>query len=95
VLLSAVGIVALTGVLMVFALRAVGWARLVPDLLKDVPASEPNPWEAVRRKVIDRSGWYRSFPSTTEMQPVQGEAPPHPVAGDQDPWEEPSEPPVR
>jgi cation-transporting ATPase E len=94
VLLSAVGIVALTGVLMVFALRAVGWARLVPDLLKDVPASEPNPWEAVRRKVIDRSGWYRSFPSTTEMQPVLGEAPPLPVAGEQDPWEEPGEPPV-
>jgi len=70
VLLSAVGIVALTGLVMVFALRAVGWARLVPELLRDVPASEPNPWEVVKQRVVDRSGWYLSFPSTTEMQPV-------------------------
>ncbi|NIT77600.1 MAG: hypothetical protein GWO44_12110 [Thermoplasmata archaeon] len=75
VLLSAVGIVAITGLVMVFALRAVGWARLVPELLRDVPTDEPNPWEAVKRRVVDRSGWYRSFPSTTEMQPVTGEPP--------------------
>jgi len=76
VLLSAVGIVALTGLVMVFALRAVGWARLVPELLRDVPASEPNPWEVVKQRVVDRSGWYRSFPSTTEMQPVTPRPPP-------------------
>jgi cation-transporting ATPase E len=76
VLLSAVGIVALTGLVMVFALRAVGWARLVPELLRDVPASEPNPWEVVKQRVVDRSGWYRSFPTTTEMQPVTPRLPP-------------------
>lgn len=70
VLLSAVGIVAITGLVMVFALRAVGWARLVPELLRDVPTSEPHPWEEMKRRVVDRSGWYRSFPSTTEMHPV-------------------------
>lgn len=70
VLLSAVGIVAITGLVMVFALRAVGWARLVPELLRDVPASEPNTWEAVKQRVVDRSGWYRSFPATSELEPV-------------------------
>ncbi|MGB7859525.1 MAG: HAD-IC family P-type ATPase [Acidimicrobiia bacterium] len=76
VLLSAVGIVALTGMVMVFALSAVGWARLVPELLRDVPASEPSSWEVVKQRVVDRSGWYQSFPSTTEMQPVTLQHPP-------------------
>jgi cation-transporting ATPase E len=70
VLLSAVGIVALTGLVMVFALRALGWAKLVPELLKEVPTSEPEPWRVLKQKVVERSGWYRSFPTTTEMQPV-------------------------
>jgi cation-transporting ATPase E len=75
VLLSAVGIVAITGLVMVFALRAVGWARLVPELLRDVPTDEPNPWDVLKRRVVDRSGWYRSFPSTTEIQPVTRQPP--------------------
>ncbi|HEU4319751.1 MAG TPA: HAD-IC family P-type ATPase [Acidimicrobiia bacterium] len=75
VLLSAVGIVAFTGLVMVFALRAVGWARLVPELLRDVPASEASPWEVVKQRVVDRSGWDQSFPSTTEMQPVSRHPP--------------------
>lgn len=70
VLLSAVGIVALTGLVMVFALRALGWAKLVPELLKEVPTSEPEPWRVLKQRVVERSGWYRSFPTTTEMQPV-------------------------
>jgi cation-transporting ATPase E len=70
VLLSAVGIVAVTGLVMIFALRALGWARLVPELLKEVPTSEPDPWNHLKRRVVEKSGWYRSFPTTTEMQPV-------------------------
>ena len=70
VLLSAVGIVAITGMVMVFALRAVGWAKLVPELLRDVPPSEPNAWRLITRRVVERSGWHRSFPTTTEMQQV-------------------------
>jgi cation-transporting ATPase E len=70
VLLSAVGIVALTGLVMVSALRAVGWAKLVPELLKEVPAADPDPWRVLKQKVVERSGWHRSFPTTTEMQQV-------------------------
>jgi cation-transporting ATPase E len=66
VLLSAVGIVALTGLVMVFALRFVGWARVVPELL-DFPATEPDPWRVLTERVVERSGWARSFPTTTEM----------------------------
>lgn len=84
VLLSAVGIVAITGLIMVFALRAVGWARLVPELVKDVP-SEPHPWEEVKRRVVDRSGWNRSFPSTTEMHAVTSDSPSEEQESPQDP----------
>ncbi|HEX6221714.1 MAG TPA: HAD-IC family P-type ATPase, partial [Acidimicrobiia bacterium] len=70
VMLAAVGIVAITGAVMVLALRAVGWAKLVPELLRDVPPSEPNAWRLITQRVIDRSGWNRSFPTTTEMQQV-------------------------
>ncbi len=70
VLLSAVGIVAITGLAMVFALRFVGWARVVPELL-EFPSAEPDPWRAITRRVVERSGWHRSFPTTTELhQPV-------------------------
>ncbi len=90
VLLSAVGIVALTGTVMVFALRAVGWARLVPELLRDVPASESNTWQVVKQRVVDGSGWNRSFPSTTEMQPVSRPSPP--AEGDPDEDLDPTHP---
>jgi hypothetical protein len=62
-----VGIVAITGLAMVFALRFVGWARVVPELL-EVPATEPDPWKVITRRVVERSGWHRSFPTTTELQ---------------------------
>jgi hypothetical protein len=78
VLLSAVGIVAITGMVMVFALRAVGWAKLVPELLRDVPPSEPNAWRLITRRVVERSGWHRSFPTTTEMHQVTPPRPPDP-----------------
>lgn len=67
VLLSAVGIVAITGVAMVFALSFVGWARVVPELL-EFPSSAPDPWRVMTRRVVERSGWARSFPTTTELQ---------------------------
>ena len=77
VMLSAVGIVAITGLVMVFSLRAVGWARVVPELL-EVPATEPEPWQVIKRRVVERSGWHRSFPTTTEMNPTT----PPPPRGD-------------
>lgn len=70
VLLSGVGIVAITGMVMVIALRAVGWARIVPELLRDVEPGEPEAWRVITRRVVERSGWHRSFPTTTEMHTV-------------------------
>jgi cation-transporting ATPase E len=70
VLLSAVGIVAITGTVMIFALRAVGWARVVPELFREHPPTEPEAWRQLTRKVVEGSGWHKSFPTTTEMQPV-------------------------
>jgi cation-transporting ATPase E len=76
VMLAAVGIVAVTGMVMVFSLRAVGWAKVVPELLREHPRSEPDTWRLLTRKVVERSGWHRSFPTTTEMQPVVPRPPP-------------------
>ena len=60
VLLSAVGIVAITGTAMVFALRAVGWARVVPEILREHPPTEPAAWRRLTKRVIEGSGWDRS-----------------------------------
>lgn len=70
VLLSAVGIVAVTGFVMVSALRALGWAKLVPELLRDYSPADPGAWARLTTQLVERSGWSKSFPSTTEMQPV-------------------------
>jgi cation-transporting ATPase E len=70
VLLAAVGIVAITGTVMIFALRAVGWAKVVPELLREHPPTEPGAWRRLTSRVVENSGWHRSFPTTTEMQPV-------------------------
>ncbi len=70
VLLAAVGVVALTGTVMIFALRAVGWAKVFPEILRELPANEPHVWRGLTSKVVEGSGWHRSFPTTTEMQPV-------------------------
>jgi cation-transporting ATPase E len=70
VLLAAAGIVGITGAIMVLALRALGWARLVPELLKEHPPTEPGALRQLTRRIIENSGWQRSFPTTTEMQPL-------------------------
>lgn len=70
VLLAAVGIVAITGAIMVFALRALGWAKVVPAILREHPPTEPGALRRLKRRVVEGSGWYRSFPTTTEMQRV-------------------------
>ena len=70
VLLAAVGIVAITGAVMVFALRALGWAKVVPAILRQHSPGEPGSLRRLRKRVVDGSGWYRSFPTTTEMQQV-------------------------
>ena len=63
VLLAALGIVAITGAIMVGALYALGWARAVPAILRDV---EPDDWRQLPRMITDLSGWHESFPATSE-----------------------------
>jgi magnesium-transporting ATPase (P-type) len=70
VLLAAVGIVAITGGVMVFALRALGWAKVVPAILRQHSPGEPGSLRRLKKRVVEGSGWYRSFPTTTEMQQV-------------------------
>ncbi|MCH7901936.1 MAG: HAD-IC family P-type ATPase [Acidobacteria bacterium] len=70
VLLSAVGIVAITGTVMVFTLQAIGWAKVVPEILREHPPTEPEAWRRLTRRVVESSGWDRSFLTTTEEQQV-------------------------
>ncbi|MGH3649939.1 MAG: HAD-IC family P-type ATPase, partial [Acidimicrobiia bacterium] len=76
VLLAAVGITALTGLLIVLSLRAVGWARVVPELLREHPPSEREAWRRLTKQVVESSGWHRSFPTTTEIQTTTPRTPP-------------------
>ncbi len=56
VLLAAVGIVAVTGGAMVGTLRAVGWAKQVPDLLREHPPSESKVWQTFRTRFREFAG---------------------------------------
>ena len=67
VLLAALAIVAITGTVMVVALRALGWARAVPAILREHPPTEPEVWRRLPSRITELSGWHRSFPTTTEM----------------------------
>jgi cation-transporting ATPase E len=53
VLLAAIGIVAITGTLMISTLRAVGWARQVPEYLKENPPNVSATWTDLRRRMGD------------------------------------------
>ncbi|MDJ0923489.1 MAG: HAD-IC family P-type ATPase [Acidimicrobiia bacterium] len=53
VLLAAIGIVAITGTLMISTLRAVGWARQVPVYLREHPPNVSATWSDLRRRVTD------------------------------------------
>jgi cation-transporting ATPase E len=77
VLLAAIGIVAVTGTVLIFALRAVGWAKVVPELLREHSPTDPDTWRSLTKDIAETSGWNQSFPTTTEMQPV---VPPEPTS---------------
>ena len=40
------------------------------ELLREQPPTEPGAWRRLTTRVVEGSGWHRSLPSTTEMQPV-------------------------
>jgi hypothetical protein len=53
VLLAAIGIVSITGTLMISTLRAVGWIRQVPAYLRENPETVSATWTDLRRRVGD------------------------------------------
>lgn len=56
VLLASLGIVAITGAVMVGTLHSVGWIRQVPDLLREHPPQETRAWQTMVRKFRDLIG---------------------------------------
>ncbi len=75
VLLAALGIVAITGAAMVGALRTVGWAKQVPDLLREHPPAESQAWQTLVSRVRELSGTQTSGRSAVD-KPASAEAEP-------------------
>ena len=77
VLLAAVGIVAVTGAAMVGTLRAVGWAKQVPDLLREHPPSESKLWRDLSARLREYSGVRpaKSQPTAPPPQPEHVDGP--------------------
>ena len=69
VLLAALGIVGITGAVMVGTLQAVGWVRQVPDMLRDHPPTESQAWHTFTARL-------RSFAGMAK----ESDAPPSAVA---------------
>lgn len=55
VLIAAIGVVAITGTVMMFTLRAVGWAKQVPEYLREHPPNVPATWTDLRDRFV--SSW--------------------------------------
>ncbi|MDJ0954477.1 MAG: HAD-IC family P-type ATPase [Acidimicrobiia bacterium] len=53
VLVAAIGVVAITGSVMMFTLRAVGWARQVPLYLREHPPNVTATWTDLRQRITD------------------------------------------
>ncbi len=56
ILLAGVGIVAITGAVLIGGLRAVGWIRHVPDYLRDYPTDPSTAWERLKTRVQELFG---------------------------------------
>ncbi|MDX2342563.1 MAG: hypothetical protein QNL12_01950, partial [Acidimicrobiia bacterium] len=91
VLVAAIGVVAITGVVMMTTLRAVGWAKQVPVYLREHPPDVTATWTDLRERV--RDAWsseedtglierYRTWQPDTLETAVQAEALPQ-NAGDE------------
>lgn len=52
VLMAAIGVVAITGTVMIFVLRAVGWIKKVPIYLHDHPPTVNGAWRMSRNRLI-------------------------------------------
>lgn len=78
VLMAAVGVVAITGTVMVGTLRGVGWLRMMPQYLREHPPQAERTWRELRTRIrgfIDaeeRFGWQRG---DLDHKPVATPAP--------------------
>jgi cation-transporting ATPase E len=86
VLIAAIGVVAITGSVMILTLRAVGWIKRVPEYLRDHPPNVSATWTDLRRRLteswnsddedtslIERYRAWRPAPPPTE-EPEEEEA---------------------
>lgn len=67
VLVSAVGIAAITGMIMIFALRAVGWVNTFPEIIHRGSSQRANDSRRLADRVVEISGWERSFPTDSDQ----------------------------
>jgi len=52
VLIAAIGVVSITGTVMMFTLRAVGWAKQVPEYLREHPPNATATWTDLRERLV-------------------------------------------
>ena len=95
VLLAALGIVAITGAAMVGSLQAFGWAKQVPDLLREHPPAESRVWQTVVAKTRELAGVAPPSEATESPAP-EASAPPQRTAAEPEPlrdieWFDPDE----
>ncbi|MCP3975876.1 MAG: HAD-IC family P-type ATPase [bacterium] len=63
ILMAGVGIVAITGALMIGGLRAVGWIRHMPDYLREHPPDPSGAWQRTQARI---QGWFATTPPPTD-----------------------------
>jgi cation-transporting ATPase E len=75
VLLASLGIVAITGAAMVGSLQTLGWAKQVPDLLREHPPQETRAWRTAVYKFRELIGDRDVTPPPPEPEPAEPEPP--------------------
>ncbi len=100
ILLAAVGIVAITGAVMVGGLRAFGWLQQVPDMLRENSPTSGDTWRGMANRVRDLTGRRRSDGEGEAPPPAEAPAAPPPPQAPELPlgeieWFDPDEVPLR
>jgi len=70
VFFAAIGIVGVTGALIYLVLRALGWVKAFPALRETPVPPEVRGWNRLKQRIVEKSGWNRSFPTTTEINVI-------------------------
>ena len=79
VLLAALGIVAITGAVMIGGLRAFGWLQQVPDMLRENSPTSADTWRGMASRIRHLSGWRRADEEEApQVEPEKPAAPPPP-----------------